>query len=77
MSCGRSFPEIISVICPVLITVRGPSIKEICNKRRVVVGNGHPYKNGLCPIESSDRWEGGLKHCPRIQTSSMDGPKQN
>ena len=32
LSFGRSFPEIMSVICPVLITLTGQSIKGVHNK---------------------------------------------
>ena len=49
MSFGRSFPEVMSILSPVLITVMGPSIKEVHIKGRVVMGNGYPYKNDLFP----------------------------
>ena len=48
MSFGISFPEIMPVLYPVLITVMGPSIKDVHTKGRVIMGNGYLYKNDLC-----------------------------
>ena len=51
LSFGRSFPEIMSVLCPVQITVTGPSIEDVRTKGELPGGgsreNGHPYKTDL------------------------------
>ena len=36
MSLGRSFNEIMPVLCPLQITVMGPSIKDVNGKREEV-----------------------------------------
>ena len=36
MSLGRSFHEIMSVFCPLQITLMGPSIKYVSDKREEV-----------------------------------------
>ena len=38
MSFGRYFREIMSVVCPLRITVRRPSIKDISDKREKIKG---------------------------------------
>ena len=47
MSFGRFFLEIVSVLCPVQITLTGPSIKDIRNKGEGIKEKRNPYKNYL------------------------------
>ena len=77
MSFGRSFPKIMSVLCPIQITVTGLSINDIHNKGEGDQGITGTLIKMTCFSDRNPDKGKGLRNCPKVRTPVMDGPDQN